>query len=94
MTKLAIEEYNGDRELIGIEVDRRYFCIVCLVEGNLTAEILSHEAMHVGFAFDYRTRGKGPYADPHNAEENVCYPAGIFLDQVLTFIKAEGLREI
>lgn len=94
VNKLGIQHYNTAGELDSIEVDRNYFCIVCLVEGNLTAEILSHEAVHVGFAWDYRTRGKGPFEDPHGPEENVCYPAGIFVDQVLAFIKAEGLREV
>jgi hypothetical protein len=95
VNKLAVEQIDLDTCEKGVaEVDRRYFCIVCLVEGDLTAEILGHEANHVGFAWDYRTRGKGPFADVHNPEENVCYPAGIFLDQVLTHIKREGLREI
>jgi len=94
VNKLGIQHYNDAGELVSIEVDRNYFCIVCLVEGNLTAEILSHEAVHVGFAWDYRMRGKGPFEDAHSAEENVCYPAGIFLNQVLSFIKREGLREV
>lgn len=76
------------------EVDRRYFCIVGLICGKLTAEILSHEAMHVGFSWDFRTRGQSQFTDPHNFEENCCYVAGKFVDRVITFIKAEGLREI
>ncbi len=94
VNKLAIEHYNGAGELAGIEVDRNYFCIVCLVVGNLTAEVIAHEAVHVGFAWDYRTRGISPLGKDGGPEENVCYPAGIFVDQVLSFIKAEGLREI
>lgn len=95
VNKLAVRRIDTETLEEGhAEVDRNYFCIVCLVEGNLTAEILSHEATHVGFAWDYRTRGNGPFADLHNPEENVCYPAGIFLNQVLTHIKREGLREI
>ena len=74
--------------------DRNHFCIVLLVEGFLTAEILCHEAVHVGFAWEAWTQGKSPFPNPENREENVCYPAGIFLDQVLTFIKAEKLREV
>jgi len=50
--------------------------------------------VHVGFAWNWRTRGESPLSDPCNAEENVCYPAGIFVDQVLSFIKSEGLREV
>lgn len=85
---------NDTGKLAAIETDRRYFCIVCLVEGDLTAEVLAHEAVHVGFAWDRRTKGISAFTDRHNPEENVCYPSGIFLDQVLTFIKREGLREV
>ena len=95
VNKLAVERWDFERDALGkAEVDRNYFCLVGLAEGFLTAEILAHEAVHVGFAFDYRTRGQGAFEDRHNPEENVCYPAGIFVDQVLTFIKQEGLREV
>lgn len=77
-----------------ISVDRRYFCLVLLCEGDLTAEILAHEACHVGFAWDRRTRGDSAFADRHNFEENVCYPAGIFVNHVLSVIKEENLREV
>lgn len=81
---------NQDRDFF----DRNYFCIVLLVEGHLTAEILCHEAVHVGFAWDAWTQHKSPFPNSENPEENVCYPAGIFLDQVLRFIKDEKLREV
>ena len=81
---------NRDRDFF----DRNYFCIVLLVEGCLTAEILCHEACHVGFAWEAWTQGKSPFPHPENREENVCYPAGIFLDQVLRFIKEKKLREV
>ena len=77
-----------------VNVDRRYFCLVLLCEGDLTAEILSHEAVHVVFAWDRRTNGVSCFTDKHNHEENLCYPAGIFVDQVLSFIKSENLREV
>jgi hypothetical protein len=74
--------------------DRRYFCLVLLCEGDLTAEILSHEAVHVGFAWNHRANGMSCFTDKHNFEENICYPAGIFVDQVLSFINGEKLREV
>ncbi len=77
-----------------VSVDRRYFCLVLLCEGDLTAEIISHEAVHVGFAWDRRTSGESSFTDKGNFEENICYPAGIFTDQVLSFIKEEKLREV
>jgi len=77
-----------------VSVDRRYFCLVLLCEGDMTAEILAHEAVHVGFAWDRRTSGASRFTDKGNFEENICYPAGIFVDQVLSFIKEEKLREV
>lgn len=77
-----------------VSVDRRYFCLVLLCEGDLTAEIIAHEAGHVGFAWDRRTNGESCFTDKGNFEENICYPAGIFTDQVLSFIKEEKLREV
>lgn len=95
VNKLNVGHIDTDTgDLAFAEVDRNYFCIVCLVEGDLTAEVLNHESVHVGFAWDYRTRGDSPLADRHNPEENVCYASGIFLNQVLTHIKEVGLREI
>ena len=85
---------EGDLEWTRSEVDRRYFCLVGLVEGHLTAEVITHEAVHVGFAWDIRTRGSGPFEDPHNPEENVCYLAGRFVNEVLTVIKEHKLREV
>ena len=91
-----VETFNKkSRQWIpSVRVDRRYFCLVLLCEGDMTAEILSHEAVHVGFAWDRRTCGQSRFTDSDNHEENICYPAGIFVDQVLSFIKGEKLREV
>lgn len=75
-------------------VDKRYFCLVLLCEGDISAEILAHEAVHVGFAWDRRTRGESVFTDKDNYEENICYPAGLFVDHALAAIKELGLREI
>lgn len=92
--KLSVRIWNSRTEKTRTEVDKNYFCLVGLVERDLTAEVLSHEAVHVGFAWDWRTGGKGELHDPDNYEENVCYPAGIFLDQVVRYIKEQGFREV
>jgi hypothetical protein len=73
------------------EIDQNYFCLVLLAEGFLTPEVLCHEAVHVGFAWDRRTRGESFLSDPHDGEENVCYPAGRFYAAVREQIAQEGL---
>lgn len=94
VNKLAIVYTSSDGKRSYDEVDRNYFCLVCLVEGFLTAEILCHEAVHVGFAWDHRFQEDSEFRDRNNQEENVCYPAGVFLDQTLRHIKSAGLREV
>lgn len=79
-------------EVVSVQVDRRYFCIVLLVEGFLSNEVILHEAVHVGFAWDYRTQGVSRYSVADMSEENVCYPAGLFADALLKIIEEEGLR--
>lgn len=91
VNSLVIHYTKGS--LIKHEVDKRYFCIVLLIEGYLTAEVLVHEGVHVGFAWDWRMKGDGPYSDPNNDEENTCYITGIFVDKLITCIKQDALKE-
>lgn len=60
-----------------LEVDRRFFCMIGLTAGNLSMEIISHEAVHAGFAFA-RRRARAPWSDESLRldEEAVAYPAG------------------
>lgn len=75
-----------------VVVDRRYFCVVGLVQGLLTQEYLTHEACHVGFAHALRHGEVSAFHDPRNTEENVCYPAGRWAEQVMIVIENEGIR--
>ena len=90
--KLAVD-YNHTKGYLKTEFDRRYFCLVALTRGNLTVEVIVHEPTHVGFAYDYYKLGVNQFADVGNFEENICYPAGRFADEALTFIKKTGIRE-
>lgn len=59
-----------------LEVDKRYFCIVGLCKEHLTAEIVTHEAVHAGFAYAKRQK-RAIFANALELdEEQVCYPAG------------------
>lgn len=59
-----------------VYVDPRYFCVIGLVRGHLSMEIISHEAVHAGCAYAKR----GARAPWHDAlgfdEEHIAYPAG------------------
>lgn len=79
---------NDKKEL----VDRRYFCLVLLVQGDLGIEVLTHEAVHVGFAWDFRTDGEGPLAEQNMREENVCYPAGIFARKLVVWLREKKVE--
>lgn len=75
-----------------IECDPRYFCVIGLVRGHLSMEIICHEAIHAGFAYAKR-RQKSPW--DHHAldfdEEAVCYPAGAIAAAINRAIHDAGL---
>jgi hypothetical protein len=76
------------------EVDPRYFALCCLVEGHLDQDIVPHESLHVGFAYDFRKAARNRYFDPNEdiSEERVCYPAGVFNRILMRVISREGIR--
>lgn len=58
------------------ECDPRYFCIIGLSLNHLSMEVITHEAVHAGFAYA-RRRGRDPWNDDGGlGEEDVAYPAG------------------
>lgn len=95
--KLATEVLNADTgEFKCYEVDPRYFCVVLLIEGHMNIEVIGHEAMHVGFAYDLRKGKNNRYfeKDKDISEEAVCYPGGVWLRQVARLMNEEGIRAI
>jgi hypothetical protein len=64
-------------DTVHLEVDPRYFCVIGLVRGFLSMEIISHEAVHAGFAFAKRISGAPWSARAQDFdEEAVAYPSG------------------
>lgn len=60
-----------------LEVDPRYFCVIGLVANYLSMEIISHEAVHAGFAFAKRaSRAPWNQQAQHFDEEAIAYPGG------------------
>lgn len=58
-------------------VDARYFCVVGLCRGHLTMRIISHEAVHAGYAFaKRRARSWWDAQAKHFDEEAIAYPVG------------------
>jgi hypothetical protein len=60
-----------------LKVDPRYFCVIGLIIGKLSMEVISHEAVHAAFAYVKR-KSRSPW-DVHakrHDEEAVAYPAG------------------
>ncbi len=59
------------------EVDRRYFAIMGLCSEHLGMEILSHEAVHAGYAYAQRVGKHSPWHDAFDLdEEHLAYPTG------------------
>lgn len=77
-----------------IEADPRYFCVIGLVKGFLSMEIICHEAVHAGLA--YAKRHKRTPWDEHIAnfeEEALCYPSGKIAAEINRAIHDAGLYE-
>jgi hypothetical protein len=83
---------GGDKELHTYRCDPRYFCVVGLVKSWLGMEVISHEATHVAYAYQERTRHKWAHAD-ESPEENICYPAGRAARAIVRALQRGGLLE-
>ena len=74
------------------EVDPRYFAIMGLCADHLGMEILSHEAVHAGYAYAQRVGTHSPW---HNAfdldEEHLAYPTGRVACEVLRTLRRHKL---
>jgi hypothetical protein len=93
---LAVEvlcvERKGAPEKRWIEADPRYFCVIGLVQGFLSMEIICHEAIHAGFAFAKR-KARSPWEAQalQFDEEAVCYPAGAIAAAINRALDKAGL---
>jgi hypothetical protein len=75
-TKYEVDR-KGNQSNHRIEVDPRYFAVIGIVKNEHSALIVTHEAVHAGFAY-YRRVRRTPW-DRHikrSEEEGVAYPAG------------------
>lgn len=84
---------DGKPEWKRYEGDPRYFCIIGLCVGWLSMEIIAHESVHAGFAYEKRVKRNlfGPACDFD--EERVAYPAGAIAAAINRFLHAKGLYE-
>lgn len=74
--------------------DPRYFCIIGLIQGHLTMEIITHESVHAGFAYAARQqRRQWVRAHGDLDEEQVCYPAGAIAASINRFIHKKKLYD-
>lgn len=67
----------GKTSLRRLEADRRYFCVIGMIEGFFNAEIVTHEAIHASYCYCKRAV-RSPW-DRHAKdfdEEAIAYPAG------------------
>lgn len=85
---------KGKPEQRWIEADPHYFCVIGLVKGFLSMEIICHEAVHAGFAYAKRVK-RSPWNDKalEFDEEAVCYPAGAIAGAINRAIYKAGLHE-
>lgn len=91
---MVVKVNEDGSETTHYEVDPKYFALCCLVEGYLNQDIVPHESMHVGFAYDFRKAARNKYFDPEEdiSEERVCYPSGVYNRMLMRVISREGIR--
>jgi hypothetical protein len=89
-----VEDYSAGRLRHRIEGDPGYFCVIGLVHGFLTMEIICHESVHAGFCFAKR-RLRSHWDDRAEEfdEEAVCYPAGKIARLINKCLDASGLYQ-
>lgn len=91
---LAVEHvrfHKGGGETRTMEVDPRYFCIMGLIAGHTTMEIVCHEAVHAAFNYAKRVNKRDLWHGAKDLdEENVCYPAGRIAATLGEWIRRRG----
>jgi hypothetical protein len=92
---LAYEVYNVDENgatsLKNVFVDPRYFAVMVLSKKNLDIETICHESVHAAFAFSQRDRIKKDPKAFDNPDENICYPAGAIMANVIGSLRRSKL---
>lgn len=85
---------SGEFSSHRIEVDRRFFCVIGLCRKHLNMEIISHECVHVGYAFAARrARCWWDQLALDMDEECVAYPTGRAAAAINRFLHDCGLYE-
>lgn len=88
-----IRSFKTGTEQVWQEGDPRYFAVMGLVKGHLNMEIITHESIHAGIAYERRHR-KDFWVDIGNLdEENICYPAGRIAAAVNRYLYDNNLYE-
>lgn len=73
--------------------DRRYFCLIGLCLGELSMEIVSHEAVHAAYCYEKRVKRNLFGTIGSFDEERIAYPAGTIAAAINRFLHKRGLYE-
>lgn len=82
----------GKPERRHIAADPRYYCVIGLLQGHLTMEVICHESVHVGFAHAKRIR-RTPWDELAKEfdEEAIAYPTGAIASAINRALWDAGL---
>ena len=95
VNSLAIYHHDPvTMEQTAIEVDKNFFCVIGLIKGHMTNEVLTHEAGHAAIHYYRRVNGnKNIWEKKFDFnEEGFCYPLGIIASHLLA-IRDEMKKE-
>lgn len=82
---------HGEPASTSIEVDPKYFAVCGLAKRHLSMEIISHEAVHLGYAYRKRIGRNVLGSIGDFDEEQIAYPAGALAAAMNRAIHAQGL---
>jgi len=93
VNSMCYEEWHPDgaKRLLA---DPRYFCLISLCLGELSMVIISHEAVHAGFAYEKRIKRCMFQPAMDFDEERIAYPAGYIAAAINRFCDKQGLYEM
>lgn len=84
---------DGKESALQLKADPRYFAVMGLLKTHLSMEIITHESVHAGIAYEKRHR-KDFWVDVGNLdEENICYPAGRIAAAINRYLHDNNLYE-
>lgn len=92
-TNNSWQRVEDDGTVSEVIYDRNIAAILCLIEGRIDLEVISHECVHAASCFAERTHLRWPYQD-EQPEESIAYPVGRLTHSIAAVLLRDGYLTI